>query len=60
MKSDSINATTRSILFLIHLGQVILLQQLSPVVGFQDAERSAPSEMKLVEFVKHIQSGVWL
>ena len=40
--------------------QVIRLEQLSNVVLFQDLETGQKREMKLVEFVKLVQSGVWL
>jgi hypothetical protein len=46
--------------FLTKAAQVIRLQQLSSVVVIQDLETGEESEMKLVEFVKQVQSGVWL
>lgn len=46
--------------FLRQAGRIIILQQLNPVVVFQETASGETSEMKLVEFVKHIQSGVWL
>ena len=48
------------IYFLTQTAQVICLEQLSSVVLIEDLEKSQKSEMKLVEFVKHAQSGVWL
>jgi hypothetical protein len=46
--------------FLTKSAQVIRLEQLSSVVLIQDLETGQKSEMKLVEFVKHVQSGAWL
>jgi hypothetical protein len=46
--------------FLTQTGQVIRLRQLSNVVLVQDLETSENTEMKLVEFVKQAQHGVWL
>jgi hypothetical protein len=46
--------------FLTKTAQVIRLQQLSNVVLIQDLETGQESEMKLAEFVKHVQSGAWL
>jgi hypothetical protein len=46
--------------FLTKTAQVIRLEQLSSVVLVQDLETGLSSELKLVEFVKHVQSGVWL
>jgi hypothetical protein len=46
--------------FLTTTAQVILLQQLDQVVLFEDLETGQDSEMKLKEFVKHVQSGAWL
>lgn len=46
--------------FLTKTAQVIRLQQLSNVVLIQDLETGQETEMKLVEFVKHAQSGAWL
>jgi hypothetical protein len=40
--------------------QVIRLEQLSHIVLIQDLETGRKSEMKLVEFVKQVQSGAWL
>jgi hypothetical protein len=41
-------------------GQVILLQQLNNIVLFEDLETGQAREMKLKDFVKHVQSGAWL
>lgn len=46
--------------FLTKTAQVIRLEQLSNVVLLQDLETGQKSELKLVEFVKQVQSGVWL
>ncbi|MFN0022234.1 MAG: hypothetical protein ACKVP0_28635 [Pirellulaceae bacterium] len=46
--------------FLTKTTQVIRLEQLGNVVLFQDLESGEKTEMKLVEFVKQVQSGVWL
>ena len=46
--------------FLTKTAQVIRLEQLSNVVLIQDLETGQKSEMKLVEFVKQVQSGTWL
>lgn len=46
--------------FLTNTAQVIRLEQLSNVVLIQDLESCQKSEMKLVEFVKQVQSGAWL
>jgi hypothetical protein len=46
--------------FLTKAAQVIRLERLSHVVLIQDLESGQNSEMKLVEFVKQVQSGVWL
>jgi len=46
--------------FFTKTAQVIFLQQLSNVVLVQDLETGQTSEMKLVDFVKQVQSGVWL
>jgi hypothetical protein len=46
--------------FLTKTAQVIRLQQLSNVVVIQDLETGQKGEMKLVEFVKQVQSGIWL
>jgi hypothetical protein len=46
--------------FLTKTAQVIRLQQLSHVALVQDLETGQQLEMKLVEFVKQVQSGVWL
>jgi hypothetical protein len=46
--------------FLTETAQVIRLHQLGNVVLIQDVETGQKNEQKLVEFVKHVQSGVWL
>lgn len=46
--------------FLTKTAQVIRLEQLSHAVLIQDLETGQKSEMKLVEFVKQVQSGAWL
>jgi hypothetical protein len=46
--------------FLTKTAQVIGLQQLGKLILFADLETGKDGEMKLVEFVKHVQSGVWL
>jgi hypothetical protein len=46
--------------FLTQTGQIIRLQQLSNTVLVQDLETGNSTEMKLVEFVKQVQTGVWL
>ncbi len=46
--------------FFTHTAQVIRLEQLGSVVLVQDLETGQKSEMKLVEFVKQVQSGAWL
>lgn len=46
--------------FFTKAAQVVRLQQLGNVVVIQDLETGEDSEMKLVEFVKHVQNGVWL
>ena len=40
--------------------QVIRLEKISHVVLIQDLETGQKSELKLVEFVKQVQSGTWL
>jgi hypothetical protein len=40
--------------------QVIRLRQLGEIVLIEDVETGQTSEMKLVEFVKRVQNGVWL
>jgi hypothetical protein len=48
-------------LYFIELtGQLINLEQLASAVLVLDVETGQKSEMKLVEFVKQVQSGVWL
>ena len=46
--------------FFTKTAQVIRLEQLSNVVLIQDLETGQKSELKLVEFVKQVQSGAWL
>jgi hypothetical protein len=46
--------------FLSKTAQVIRLEQLNNVVVIEDVETSQKSDMKLVEFVKQVQSGAWL
>jgi hypothetical protein len=46
--------------FLAQTGQVIRLEQLGSVVVIQDLATAETQEMKLVDFVKRVQSGVWL
>jgi len=46
--------------YLTETGQIICLRQLSNVVVSEDVETGQASEMKLVEFVKKVQNGVWL
>jgi len=46
--------------FFTKTAQVFRLEKLSPMVLIQDSETGEKSELKLVEFVKEVQSGVWL
>src|SRR5262245_55115089 len=46
--------------FLTKSAQVSLLRQLSNTVLFHDLETAQENQMKLVEFVKQVQSGAWL
>ncbi|MGI8982894.1 MAG: hypothetical protein ACR2FY_27050 [Pirellulaceae bacterium] len=46
--------------FFTTTAQVIRLEKLGSAVLVQDLETGQQSEMKLVEFVKQVQSGVWL
>jgi hypothetical protein len=46
--------------FLTKTSQVIRLQQVRKIVLILDVETGEKNEMKLVKFVKHVQSGVWL
>lgn len=46
--------------FFTQTGQVICLLQLGSAVQIQDLEMAEESELKLVEFVKQVQSGAWL
>jgi len=46
--------------FVALTGQIICLEQLSHVVLVQDPDTGQSNELRLVEFVKLVQSGVWL
>jgi len=46
--------------FITTTAQIIRLQDLSSAVRIEDLETGQESELKLVEFVRHVQSGVWL
>ena len=46
--------------FFTKTAEVIRLEQLSNIVLIQDLETGQKNELKLVEFVKQVQSGVWL
>ena len=46
--------------FFTKTAQVIRLEQLGNRVAIEDLETGQNSEMKLVEFVKEVQAGVWL
>jgi hypothetical protein len=46
--------------FLNQTGQVVRLQQLGNTVLVQELETNQNTEIKLVEFVKQVQSGIWL
>jgi hypothetical protein len=46
--------------FFAQTAQVICLHQLGNVVVLQDLETGERSEIRLVEFVRQVQSGVWL
>lgn len=46
--------------FFTKTAQVICLEQLSNVVLIQDVQTGQKGEMKLVDFVKQVQSGTWL
>src|SRR5262245_278484 len=46
--------------FFTQTGQLVRLEQLSPVVLLQDLETGQTSELKLVEFVKLVHGGIWL
>jgi hypothetical protein len=48
------------IYFLAQTRQLINLERVGSIVIVQDLETGQKSEMKLVEFVKQVQSGVWL
>lgn len=49
-----------SLLFLTESAQIIQLEQLGDVIVVQDLETGSQSELKLVDFVKRMQSGAWL
>jgi hypothetical protein len=46
--------------YLTQPAQVNLLKQLGDEVVIQDVETGQRGQMRLVDFVKHVQSGVWL
>jgi len=46
--------------FFTQSAQLIRLEQLSNVVVIQDLEAGQTNQIKLVEFVKQVQSGAWL
>ena len=46
--------------FIAHTGQLMRLKQLGNAVLLQNLEIDEISELKLVEFVKFVQTGVWL
>jgi hypothetical protein len=48
------------LLFFTSTAQIIRLTQLGEFVLYQDLESGIDGEMRLVEFVKHVQSGSWL
>jgi hypothetical protein len=48
------------IYFLTRTAQLILLQQLDKMVHFQDLETGQDSQMKLEDFVRHVQVGAWI
>jgi hypothetical protein len=48
------------LLFLTGAAQLIRLQQLDQTVQYDNLETNQPSQMKLKEFVKHVQTGAWL
>ena len=59
IKFDPLPPTGR-LYFFTRTAQVFRLEKLSPTVLIQDLETGEKSELKLVEFVKEVQSGVWL
>ena len=59
IKFDSLPPPGR-LYFLTETAQVIRLDQLGEMALIQDLEASRQGELKLVEFVKQVQSGVWL
>jgi len=59
IKFDPLPPTGR-LYFFTRTAQVFRLEKLSPMVLIQDLETGEKSELKLVEFVKEVQSGVWL
>lgn len=46
--------------FLTQTARIVRLNQLGEIVLLQDLETNQPIELKLSEFVRHVQSGVWL
>jgi len=46
--------------FFMKTAQLMRLEQLSPVVLVHNVQTDQQSEMKLSEFVRHVQSGAWL
>ena len=46
--------------FLTQSAQIVRLEQLGDAVLLQDLITDKPIEMKLSEFVRHVQSGAWL
>lgn len=59
IKFDPLPPTGR-LYFFTKTAQVFRLEKLGPTVLIQDLETGEKSELKLVEFVKEVQSGVWL
>lgn len=59
IKFDPLPPTGR-LYFFTRTAQVFRLEKLSPMVLIQDLETGEKSELKLVEFVKEVQCGVWL
>jgi len=48
------------LIFFPQTAELIRLQQLGDVVAIHDLETGQKTELKLVEFVKQVQSGAWL
>jgi hypothetical protein len=59
IKFDPLPPTNR-LYFLTKTAQIIRLEQLGDIVLLQDLEAGRKGEIKLVEFVKQVQSGAWL